>query len=603
MNAAAGTPRWRIAALALVLLAIFGALLAETRNYGEPTYFENTTLLAQVKQLDEEWELQVLKAQIGIVRGYDTFGAAQAKVLERLDDFGARMAQLSDGNRARLAPHFANLQAEVRDKAGLIEQFAEHHTRLQDALERVPLALQALQAALNGRSGHTGPAAGVAAEANRLFARTTAYTQGASPAQALALSAELTYLRASDNAQTLTDAQRAQLADFVAHVHAMLQEQGTVHDLLDRIATAPTDARVNEITDILNDEQQRAAARVQQYRLYMLCFSGLLIALFIYAVVRVVRSHAEVNRANQALQAANDHLEQRVRERTRELEDAQVAVAASARQAGMAEIATNVLHNIGNVLNSLNVSAQVVIDKVRTSKQAGVARTAQLLQEHEADIAAFMAEDPKGKLLPGYLTQLAGTLGAERKDMLEELGGLARSVEHIKEIIAMQQAYAGAGSVTVSMQPQELVEDALRMSADSLSRHRIVLEKDYAPTSDLLLDKGRILQILVNLISNAKQAYAGITDRPHTVKLSVGLASDEVLRISVEDRGVGITAQDMERIFSHGFTTKPDGHGFGLHSAVIAAHEMGGSLTAASDGAGQGARFTLELPARRTGRL
>ncbi|QNP59837.1 DAHL domain-containing protein [Paenacidovorax monticola] len=594
------SPHWRIAVLALVLLVIFGALLAQTRSNGKSHYFENTAVLAQIKQLDDEWELEVLKTQIGIVQGYDAFGAAQRKVQDHLQTLQAQLELMDGDNRRLLGAASTALQAAVQSKSALIGQFAEHHTRLRDAMERVPIAMQELQMALSDRTAAPAAApASTLAETNRLFARTTAYSQGASSAQALALSAEFTFLLASEETQLLSTAQRARLTSFVDLVHTMLKEQITVHDLLEQIAATPTDKYIDEITTTLNEEQRRTAEHVQQYRLYMLGFSGVLIALFIYAVVHVVRGHAEVNRVNRALQAMNEGLEHRVRKRTRELEQAQVVVAASARQAGMAEIATNILHNVGNVLNSLNVSTQITIDKARASKLAGVARTAQLLKEHEDRLGTFMSEDPRGKMLPGYLQQLAQALDTERNDLLEELGGLMRSVEHIKDVIAMQQAYAGAGSVTVAIHPEELVEDALRISADSLSRHRIVVEKDYAATPELLLDRSRIMQILVNLISNAKQAYGGVTDRPHTVRLSVGLAEGNLLRISVTDNGVGITAQHMARIFSHGFTTKPDGHGFGLHSAVIAAQEMGGSLSAFSDGADKGARFTLELPARR----
>ena len=593
------SPQWRIAALALVLLAIFATLLAQTRGSGGDHYFESSAVLAQTRQLDDEWVLEVLKTQIGIVQGYHNFGEAQRKVQDHLQTLQAQLALMGEDSRPLLDASGTALQAAVQSKSTLIGQFTEHHTRLRDAMKRVPIAMQKLQAALSDRAAApVAASASMLAETNRLFARTTAYGQGASSAQALALSAEFRFLLASEESLLLSPAQRARLTSFVDLVHTMLQEQITVHDLLEQIVAVPTDKYFDEITTTLNEEQRRTTEHVQQYRLYMLGFSAVLIALFIYAVVHVVRSHAEVNRVNRALQTMNEGLEQRVLERTRELEEAQVVVAASARQAGMAEIATNVLHNVGNVLNSLNVTTQITIDKARVSKQAGVARAAQLLKEHEDRLGTFMSEDPRGKMLPGYLAQLAATLDSEREDMLKELGGLARGVEHIKDVISMQQAYAGAGSVTVALHPEELVEDALRISADSLSRHRIVVEKDYAVTPELLLDRSRIMQILVNLISNAKQAYRDITDRPHIVKLSVGLA-DELLRISVADNGVGITTQHMERIFSHGFTTKPDGHGFGLHSAVIAAQEMGGTLSVFSDGADKGACFTLELPARR----
>jgi C4-dicarboxylate-specific signal transduction histidine kinase len=169
-------------------------------------------------------------------------------------------------------------------------------------------------------------------------------------------------------------------------------------------------------------------------------------------------------------------------------------------------------------------------------------------------------------------------------------------VEHIKEIIAAQQAHAGASRLLEKVQIRDLVDDALRINEEALAKRQMVVDKEIAPVPELLLDHGRILQILVNLISNAEQAMEGVTDREPRLTVRVDLAPGERLRICVADNGVGIATQALNQVFVHGFTTKKTGHGFGLHSAVIAAHEMGGTLTAHSDGPGTGAAFTLELP-------
>jgi signal transduction histidine kinase len=262
----------------------------------------------------------------------------------------------------------------------------------------------------------------------------------------------------------------------------------------------------------------------------------------------------------------------------------------------MARIATNVLHNVGNVLNSVNVSAALILSRVRASKVAGLARAVQLLDEHADDLGAFLASDPKGKMLPGYLRQLASALAAEQDEAIKELGALSKNVEHIKEIIAAQQAHAGASRLLEKVQIRDLVDDALRINEEALKRRQMVIEKQIAAVPELMLDHGRVLQILVNLISNAEQAMDGVTGREPKLTLRVDITPAQRLRICVADNGVGIETQVLAQVFVHGFTTKKTGHGFGLHSAVIAAHEMGGTLTAHSDGPGTGAAFTLELP-------
>jgi signal transduction histidine kinase len=283
--------------------------------------------------------------------------------------------------------------------------------------------------------------------------------------------------------------------------------------------------------------------------------------------------------------------------KAREQQAAQRQMMESARQAGMAEIATNVLHNVGNVLNSVNVSADLIVDRVQTSEASGLRRVVELLDAHAADLGDYLRKDPRGTLLPAYLSQLAQALAEEQRIVLTELAALTKSVKHIKEIVATQQSYAGAGSVVEATQVCDLVEDALRINAGGPGDRHVTVLKQFAEVPMLLLDRHRVLLILVNLISNARHAMNGVPEADHQITLRVELPTDAGLQITVEDNGEGIAAENLTRIFAHGFTTKKDGHGFGLHSCVLAAREMGGTLTAHSDGPANGARFTLQLPA------
>jgi PAS domain S-box-containing protein len=283
------------------------------------------------------------------------------------------------------------------------------------------------------------------------------------------------------------------------------------------------------------------------------------------------------------------------------LQKAQTDLVAAARQAGMAEIATNVLHNVGNVLNSVNVSAGLVNGKMRDSKARGLAKAVQLMDDHAADLGDFLTRDEKGKLLPIYLSKLVAALAAEQQSVVDELDAMTKSVDHIKDIVAAQNSYAGTANVVEAVQIRDLLEDALRINAGNLTRRHITVVKELSDVPLLPLDKPRLLQILVNLIRNAGQAMDGEIDRSHrmTVRVNLaGLADARRLQIGVEDEGEGIAPENMARIFAHGFTTRRNGHGFGLHSCILAAQAMGGTLTAHSDGAGKGATFTLELPVK-----
>jgi C4-dicarboxylate-specific signal transduction histidine kinase len=248
------------------------------------------------------------------------------------------------------------------------------------------------------------------------------------------------------------------------------------------------------------------------------------------------------------------------------------------------------------VLTSVNVSTHLLRERLKDSYADGLARVASMLKEHSHDLPGFLASDPKGQKIPQYLEQLVAHMAVNDAQVRGELQSLTKNIEHIKEIVVMQQAFARVAGVAQTLPATELIEDALRLNAVALQRHEVEVFRDYPPNSPAItVDKHKVLQILVNLIRNAKYACEE-SGRPER-KLSVGLANhDGRIRIRVADNGVGIAPENLIRIFSLGFSTRKDGHGFGLHSAAVAAKELGGGLAVHSDGPGAGAEFTLELP-------
>jgi len=281
-----------------------------------------------------------------------------------------------------------------------------------------------------------------------------------------------------------------------------------------------------------------------------------------------------------------------------ELEEAHKELLETSRQAGMAEVATGVLHNVGNVLNSVNVSSTCLVESVKKSKAASLSKVVGMLREHGADLGTFITSHPKGKQVPGYLAQLAEHLNDEQAAALKELGLLQKNIEHIKDIVSMQQSFAKVSGVTETLQASDLVEDALRMNVTSLTRHDIQVIKEFEVVPPITTEKHKVMQILVNFVRNAKHSCddSGRKDKRLTIRVSNGT---DCVRIIVADNGVGIPPENLTRIFAHGFTTKKDGHGFGLHSGALAAKQLGGELLVHSDGPGQGATFTLELPLKQ----
>ena len=266
------------------------------------------------------------------------------------------------------------------------------------------------------------------------------------------------------------------------------------------------------------------------------------------------------------------------------------------REAGMAEVATNVLHNVGNVLNSVNVSTGLVSKRIRESRVSSLAKVVALMRAHQNDLAAFLTQDPNGMELCDYLDNLAQYLSKEQTGILTEIESLNANIEHIKEIVTMQQGYARAYGIVETLPIVDLVEDTLRLNAGALARHQVQVIRDYTATPSVPVDKHKVLQILINLVRNAKYALDESGRKDKLLTIRVATDHDDFVGISVIDNGVGIPPENLTRIFAHGFTTRKDGHGFGLHSGAVAVKEMGGSLSVHSDGPGQGAAFTLSLP-------
>jgi C4-dicarboxylate-specific signal transduction histidine kinase len=278
------------------------------------------------------------------------------------------------------------------------------------------------------------------------------------------------------------------------------------------------------------------------------------------------------------------------------LKQSQQKLLETSRLAGKAEVATSVLHNVGNVLNSVNVSGNVLSERLRGSKVTILAKIADLLNEQRADFSGFVANDPRGKRIPDLIATLSEALREENHELLAEVSVITSHIGHIKEIVSMQQNYSKIGGVTENLEISDLLEDAMRMNAASLARHQIKVRQEYESVPKLQVDRHKVLQILVNLLNNAKQSVeeSGREDKQVTLKIQNN--GGQFIKISIQDNGVGIASNNLNRIFSHGFTTKKTGHGFGLHSGALAAVEAGGALRVQSDGLGKGATFTLELP-------
>ncbi|MFL5344519.1 MAG: AAA family ATPase [Hyalangium sp.] len=304
--------------------------------------------------------------------------------------------------------------------------------------------------------------------------------------------------------------------------------------------------------------------------------------------------YSEVQQAETALRQANEELEARVEERTRELRQAQARLVETARLVGMAEVASNVLHEVGNTLNSLVVATESLRNEVAASRVVRVEQVASLLEEHQHKLPEFLTQDPRGLQMVPYLTSLAGTLKQEQVDLQESLRDMTRHVERVRAIVHLQQTYARSTLLEEECDLAEVVEEALRLQHSALHQAGVQVTTELEPIR-MRVDRHRLLQILLNLLSNARQALESVP--PGRRLLGLRLRREgEWLHLQIEDNGQGIAPEARSQLFSQGFTTRKDSHGLGLHSSALAAQLMGGQLTLESAGPGQGATATLRLP-------
>jgi signal transduction histidine kinase len=311
-------------------------------------------------------------------------------------------------------------------------------------------------------------------------------------------------------------------------------------------------------------------------------------------------SRVQILQKNQELEVTNTNLHVEMDHRKKaeaEKEKLYQQLMNASRQAGMADVASSVLHNVGNVLNSINVSTDTLLKTLKKPMVGDVCRIAALFNEHQDNLQSFLTVDPKGKQIPSYLGLVADSLSGSHQTIQQELDSLVEKVDHIKQVIMSQQDIARAGSIREPVSVEAMMEQALIMAMPEPEKYHIQVVREYSPIPTIMTDRHQVLQVLVNLITNAKNAMVEYSESARCLTLRFGVPTGSALaRLEVVDTGGGIKAENLPKLFAQGFTTRKAGHGLGLHSSAIVAKNLGGTLRAQSAGEGQGATFTLDLP-------
>ena len=268
----------------------------------------------------------------------------------------------------------------------------------------------------------------------------------------------------------------------------------------------------------------------------------------------------------------------------------------TSRKLGMAEVASDVLHNVGNALNSINVSIGVIADLLKNSMVGDVGRISQLFHKHREDLGNFFSSNPKGIQIPAYLEKLAGQLVEEQQVAIAELARLRENAQNAQQCVAVQQDLAKPSGITEEISVIELMEEALTLNQELLENSQIDVSREFQEIPQLIVDKHQVLEVMVDVIRNACQAMASVSTKQLIVRAKLIPGPPDSVCLEVQDSGVGIAADDLIKIFGQGYNTKNGGRGMSLHSGALMAKNLGGALRAHSEGIGHGATFSLELP-------
>ncbi|MBN2532314.1 MAG: sensor histidine kinase [Spirochaetales bacterium] len=301
-------------------------------------------------------------------------------------------------------------------------------------------------------------------------------------------------------------------------------------------------------------------------------------------------------RVNAKVEKLNVELEKRVKERTQKLEQTQVKLIDTAHKAGMAEVATTILHNMRNILNSISISCEEIIDTLQSSKLEGLLKANMLLEKHKDDIAAFFTSDPKGKLLIEYYISVSELLIHEHNKVMLETEHVRKNLKMIQKIINTQQEYAKRELVDNELNLEDTIEEALTIQNKEFTQAHIKVQKNYLKVIYIKGQKSSIIQILLNIFKNACTAMEENDYSDRILTIETGSAKGKKAYARITDNGKGIPEEDLGKIFQFGFTRQEDGHGFGLHACADIINKMGGTITVQSNGPGRGAAFTLFFP-------
>lgn len=270
----------------------------------------------------------------------------------------------------------------------------------------------------------------------------------------------------------------------------------------------------------------------------------------------------------------------------------------SARHAGMAEVAANVMHSVGNVLNSLAVSSASLKEKLENINADKVIKLINYLKDATDEEGENFKDYKKNTdLVIKCLTVISQEADANKADLLEEVASIISHISNINSVVSNQQEISRYPNMLRKVVLSTLIDNVLKEHEDSIIDHKIIIDSECKKDLTLTTDEFQLKRIISNVILNAINALIASGNIDKKIYISCDLDSNNRIIIKFKDNGIGIMPEDTNKIFNLGFSTEKARIGYGLHYSAIAANSLGGNLHAISEGVGKGTEFILSLNA------
>jgi len=584
------------AVAAVVLIGVLAALYAKSSGVDVEKRSRVDGYLRQLKQVDAEWNVDVLKSRMGINANYDPL----VSPLPKLRTLRAKLAhELGGVTDPEIAPALAAVGATIDHKTDLIERFKSENAILRNSLRYAPTAVSELDARIDAAT-RADPARASLLNAlkNRADETLTGilrYNLFPDRSTAATLATEVAML--VPLAAGVGDDVGDSLTNFVRHAHVILTQREVGDAVLGNILAAPIDADADRLGNAFDRDFTLSLEKSNRYRHLLLAYASLLLALLAYVGYRLVRSFRVIARVNHELKDANESLERRVHQRTEELsralddlKESESQLVQNEKMASLGQMVAGVAHEINTPLAYVRSSLETVqthFDGFVREFVGAMTRLVDLMRSPETPDTEISDQFETAVAIRDRLDEIpvADEIASLLKDGVHGVDEISGIVVNLKDFSRRDRSQMSRCAI------EDCLASTLQIAKPVLAgRH---LRRLFAPTTPIQCAPSRINQIFLNLITNAAQA----TGEEGLITLVTRMADAHHVVVEVMDNGSGIPDDVLPKIFDPFFTTKSVGEGTGLGLSIVykIVEQHGGSIRVHSR-PGVGTKFTVVFP-------